>query len=104
VNTPITRLFVLVLGLFAALVFASSWWTVFGAEGLRENPNNRRILFEEELIKRGIIRAADGTVLARNRALGQERYGRRYPEGQLFAHHVGVTSLDRWRPGLDEFF
>src|SRR5215216_280132 len=103
-NTPIRRLFVLVLLLFSALVFASSWWSVFGAEGLRDNPNNRRLLFEEQRIKRGIIRADDGTVLAANRRLSQDRWGRRYPTGELFAHPVGFTSLDRGRTGLEEFY
>jgi peptidoglycan glycosyltransferase len=104
VNAPIRRLFVLVLVLFGALVFASSWWSVFGAEGLNDNPNNRRLLFEEQRIKRGIIRAADGTVLAANRALSQDRWGRRYPTGELFAHPVGFTSLDRGRIGLEDFY
>jgi peptidoglycan glycosyltransferase len=104
VNTPITRLFGLVLVLFGALVFASSWWTVFGAEGLRDNPNNRRILFEEQRIKRGIIRAADGQVLAANRALPGDRYERRYPAGELFSHPIGFTSLDRGRIGLEEYY
>jgi peptidoglycan glycosyltransferase len=104
VNAPIVRLFGLVLVLFGALVFASSWWTVFGAEGLRDNPSNRRILFEEQRIKRGIIRAADGEVLAANRALSGERYERRYPAGELFSHPVGFTSLDRGRTGLEDFY
>jgi peptidoglycan glycosyltransferase len=104
VNTPIVRLFALVLVLFGALVFASSWWTVFGAEGLRDNPANRRILFEEQRIKRGIIRAADGRVLAANRALSGDRYERRYPAGELFSHPVGFTSLDRGRIGLEEYY
>jgi peptidoglycan glycosyltransferase len=103
-NTPIRRLFVLVLLLFGSLVFASSWWSVFGAEGLTDNPNNRRILFEEQRIKRGIIRAADGTVLAANRKLPQDRYERRYPTGELFAHPVGFTSLDRGRTGLEDYY
>jgi peptidoglycan glycosyltransferase len=103
-NTPIRRLFVLVLLLFGSLVFASSWWSVFGAESLRDNPNNRRILFEEQRIKRGIIRAADGTVLAANRKLPQDRYERRYPTGELFAHPVGFTSLDRGRTGLEDYY
>ncbi len=103
-NAPIIRLFGLVLILFGALVFASSWWTVFGAEGLRDNPANRRILFEEQMIKRGIIRAADGQVLAANRALPGNRYERRYPTGELFAHPVGFTSLDRGRIGLEEYY
>jgi penicillin-binding protein A len=104
VNAPIRRLFMLVLLLFAALIFASSWWTVFGAQGLRENPNNRRILFEEQRIKRGIIRAQDGTVLAANRALSGDRFGRRYPTDELFAHPVGFTSLDRGRIGLEDYY
>jgi peptidoglycan glycosyltransferase len=104
VNAPIRRLFVLVLLLFGALIFASSWWTVFGAQGLRDNPNNRRILFEEQRIKRGIIRAQDGTVLAANRKLPGDTYGRRYPTGALFAHPVGFTSLDRGRIGLEDYY
>jgi penicillin-binding protein A len=104
VNTPIIRLFGLVLVLFGALVFASSWWTVFGSEGLRDNPNNRRILFEEQRIKRGIIRAADGQVLAANRSLPGDRYERRYPTGDLFSHPIGFTSLDRGRIGIEEYY
>jgi penicillin-binding protein A len=103
-NTPVVRLFALVVVLFGVLVAFTSRWTVFEAEALRDNPNNRRVLFEEQRIKRGIIRAQDGTVLAGNRALGQERYGRRYPQGELFAHPVGFTSLDRGRTGLEDYY
>jgi peptidoglycan glycosyltransferase len=104
VNAPIRRLFLLVLLLFGTLIFASSWWTVFGAQGLRDNPNNRRILFEEQRIKRGIIRAQDGTVLAANRKLPGDTFGRRYPTGELFAQPVGFTSLDRGRIGLEDYY
>jgi peptidoglycan glycosyltransferase len=103
-NAPIVRLFALVIVLFGLLVAFTSRWTVFEANALRENPNNRRILFEEQRIKRGIIRAQDGTVLAANRTLGKDRYGRRYPTGQLFAQPVGFTSLDRGRIGLEDFY
>jgi penicillin-binding protein A len=104
VNAPIIRLFGLVLILFAVLVGFTSRWTVFEAEALRENPNNRRVLFEEQRIKRGIIRASDGRVLAANRALSGDRYARRYPTGELFAHPIGFTSLDRGRIGLEEYY
>jgi peptidoglycan glycosyltransferase len=103
-NAPIVRLFALVVVLFGLLVAFTSRWTVFEADALRTNPNNRRILFEEERIKRGIIRAEDGTVLAANRTLGKDRYGRRYPTGDLFAHPVGFTSLDRGRIGLEDYY
>jgi penicillin-binding protein A len=104
VNTPIIRLFGLVLILFAVLVAFTSRWTVFEAEALRENPNNRRVLFEEQRIKRGIMRAADGQVVAANRPLSGDRFERRYPTGGLFAHPVGFTSLDRGRIGLEEYY
>jgi penicillin-binding protein A len=104
VNQPVVRLFALVVVLFGVLVAFTSRWTVFEAEALRENPNNRRVLFEEQLIKRGIIRAADGTLLAGNRALSGERFARRYPTGELFAQPVGFTSLDRGRIGLEEYY
>jgi peptidoglycan glycosyltransferase len=103
-NPPIVRLFVLVIVLFGVLVAFTSRWSVFEAQALRDNPNNRRLLFEEQRIKRGIIRADDGTVLAANRALSQDRWARRYPTGELFAHPVGFTSLDRGRIGLEDYY
>ncbi len=103
-NVSITRLFVVLLLMFGILVGFTSWWTVFGAEKLRANPENRRILLAEQLIKRGVIRADNGEVLAGSRPLPQERFGRRYPTGPLFAHAVGCTSLDRGRSGLEDFY
>jgi peptidoglycan glycosyltransferase len=104
VNKSIGRLFALVLLLFALLVGFTSRWTVFEAEALRENDNNRRELLAEELIKRGVIRADNGQVLAGSRALPQKRFGRRYPTGPLFAHAVGCTSIDRGRSGLEDYY
>jgi penicillin-binding protein A len=104
VNTQVTRLFALILVLFAVLVGFTSRWTVFEAEALRDNPNNRRELLAEQLIKRGVIRADNGQVLAGSRALPEERFGRRYPTGPLFAHAIGCTSLDRGRSGLEDYY
>jgi penicillin-binding protein A len=104
VNAPVIRLFALVIVLFGLLVAFTSRWTVFEAEALRENPNNRRLLFQEQLIKRGIIRTADGDVIAGNRSLPGERFERRYPAGELFAHPLGFTSLERGRTGIEDFY
>ena len=41
-NTPIVRLYVFVLLLFAVLVYFTSKWAVFDAEELEEQPENRR--------------------------------------------------------------
>ena len=103
-NQSVGRLFVLVLILFAVLVGFTSRWTIFDAQALRDNPNNRRELLAQQLIKRGVIKADNGELLARNKALSQKRFGRVYPTGSLFAHAVGCTSLDRGNAGLEDYY
>ena len=61
VNAPIARLFVVVLLLFAALVAKTSYNAVFGAEDLQANTRNQREVLAQQKIRRGTIRAADGT-------------------------------------------
>jgi peptidoglycan glycosyltransferase len=103
-NAPVVRVFGLVIVLFAVLVGFTSRWTVFEAEALRDNPENRRVLFEEERVKRGVIRASDGSVLAGSRPIGAERFERRYPAGDLFAHPVGYFSIERGRSGIEAYY
>ncbi len=104
-NRQITHLFGLVLLLFGLLVLFTSRWTVFEAKGLTENSANRRPLLEQQRIPRGLVRASDGTVLARSRPEGRgesRRYVRRYPQGDLFAHAVGYSFVDRGDAGLEQ--
>ena len=75
VSAPITRLFLLVVGLFGLLVAFTSRWTVFEADSLRDHPANRRTLLEQARIDRGTIKARDGTVLARSTPSGDGRSG-----------------------------
>jgi peptidoglycan glycosyltransferase len=103
-NAPVVRVFGLVIVLFAVLVGFTSRWTVFEAEALRDNPENRRVLFEEERVKRGVIRASDGSVLAGSRPIDAERFERRYPAGDLFAHPVGYFSIERGRSGIEAYY
>ena len=103
-NRPVLRLYGLVVLLFGVLVVFTSRWTVFEAEALRDNELNRRELLQEQKIRRGTIRSADGKVLARAVPQQGDTFGRRYPTGELFAHPVGFTSLDRGRTGLEDFY
>ncbi|HVE68904.1 MAG TPA: penicillin-binding protein 2 [Solirubrobacteraceae bacterium] len=98
---PIYRLYILVVGLFGVLIFATSWWTVFGAEPLRDNPANRRPLLEQARIKRGLIKASDGTVLARSVQRPDGTYTRRYPQGELLSHVIGYSFLRFGQVGLE---
>ena len=102
-NAPIFRLFALFVVMFAVLVGFSSRWAVFGAQRLRENPHNSRVVLEEQRIKRGVIRAADGTVLAGSTALSGGRYTRRYPTGRAVrAARSASTTSNFGRTGLEK--
>jgi penicillin-binding protein A len=102
-NKPITRLYIVVLALFAILVGGTSWNTVFRADALKSNPKNRRELLEQQRIRRGVIRAADGSLLARSVRRGDGTYSRTYPDDSLFAHAVGYSFTRYGRAGLEQY-
>ena len=106
-NAKIHNVFWLVLLLFAALVCATSWWTIddLGAQGLKDNPHNRRQLLEQMKHPRGLIVAADGTRLATNKRAGRgetKRYYRTYPQEGLFSHEVGYYFVSKGSAGLEK--
>jgi penicillin-binding protein A len=105
-NVQIRQLYGLFALLFAVLVGFTAYWSVVDAEGLEDNPDNRRALIEEQTIPRGIIYARDGrTVLARNRAVrrgGTRIFVRRYPTGDLFAHPIGYSFFRNGQISLEE--
>jgi penicillin-binding protein A len=100
-NRPVLRLYALVTVLFGVLVVFTSRWTVFEAEALRDNELNRRELLQEQKIRRGTIRSADGKVLARAVSQEGDTFGRRYPTRDLFAHAVGYAFTTIGRAGLE---
>jgi peptidoglycan glycosyltransferase len=91
VNAPISRLFVVVVLLFALLIVWTSRWTVFDAKSLNNDVLNRRTLIDELKIKRGQIIADDGTVLARSVPAVGGTYKRVYPTNNLFSQAVGYA-------------
>jgi peptidoglycan glycosyltransferase len=104
VNARITNLFGLVVVLFAALVGFTSYWSVFHAGALEANRANKRPLLEQQRIRRGLILARDGTVLARNTSTGSGAnrfYSRFYPDGSLFPHVVGYNFVSRGSSALE---
>jgi len=112
VNPQITRLFTVIVVLFGLLVVFTSRWTVFQADSL-ENQEidgqrvNQRPLLEQQRVPRGIIRAEDGTRLATNKKTGSGQtrvYGRRYPQGSVFAHTVGYSFIQAGDAGLERYY
>jgi peptidoglycan glycosyltransferase len=103
-NTPILRIFGLVVVLFALLLVWTTRWTVIDAQKLQNNPLNVRTLIDQLKIKRGRILADDGTVLAKSLPAGGGTWRRFYPTGQLFAQVVGYsTAAAGDRAGLEQF-
>jgi peptidoglycan glycosyltransferase len=105
VNRAIIRVFGLVLALYAVLLGFTSYWSIFDAEGLRENVANRRPLLEQQRIRRGTIRTSDGEVIAlsHGRGRGSRRvYTRSYPGGELYGNPVGYSYIDRGQVGLEK--
>jgi peptidoglycan glycosyltransferase len=104
VNLRIRHLFALLLVLFGLLIAFTSYWSVLDAQDLEANTANKRGLLEEQRLRRGLIFARDGTVLARNRVVGRgdsRFYRRTYPVDGLFAHAVGYNFVERGRSGIE---
>jgi penicillin-binding protein A len=104
VNTPIVRLYGLMLLLFAALVGFTSYWAVFDSDNLKDNPQNRRPLIAEQTVKRGTIKTADGVTIAESFPVGGGKnpvYVRQYPQGSLFGHPVGYSFIEVGRTGIE---
>jgi peptidoglycan glycosyltransferase len=103
VNRQIVRLFAVVLVLFAALVAFTSRWTVFEAEALQESRLNARDVLKELRVRRGALRAVDGTLLARSVPASADTYRREYTEAARDAAHViGYSFPQPGRAGLEQ--
>jgi penicillin-binding protein A len=104
-NRQVTKLAVASLILLSALIVATTYWQTWASATLAEKQDNAIQRVAQFRIKRGLIRAADGTILATNvrrKAGGQTLYFRRYPTGRLFAHLVGYSTQVRSRAGLEQ--
>jgi penicillin-binding protein A len=104
VNTPIVRVFALLLLLLGTLVYFTSKWAVFDAEALEENNQNRRPLIAEQQIPRGDITTADGELIAESLPQGggnRPVFVRTYPQGALYGHPVGYSFVEVGRTGIE---
>jgi penicillin-binding protein A len=105
VNRQITKLAVASLILLAALIVATTYWQTWASASLAEKQDNAIQRVAQFRIKRGVIRAADGTLLATNvrkKVSGQTLYFRRYPTRGLFAQLIGYSTQVRSRAGLEQ--
>ena len=104
-NAPILRIYTLFLLMFAVLVYFTSKWAVFDAEGLEDRNENRRPLIAEQQIERGKIESSDGELIAKSVPEGEGRrpiYTREYPAGNLFGNPVGYSFVEVGRTGVEQ--
>ncbi len=95
-----TAVVVLILALLANITYIQ----VVKSAAYRNDPHNRRILYEEVSRQRGQITAAGGVVLARSdRSDDSYRYQRIYPtQSAAFADLTGYYSLNYGATGMEE--
>jgi peptidoglycan glycosyltransferase len=104
VNSPSVRLYGFILLLLAALVGFTSYWSVFDSNTLQDETANRRPLIEEQTVKRGFIKTADGVTIAESQPEGggnQTVYVRHYPQGSLYANPVGYSFVQVGQTGIE---
>ncbi|MDQ3729590.1 MAG: penicillin-binding protein 2 [Actinomycetota bacterium] len=107
-NSQIVRLYAIILLLFTGLVVFTSRWSVLEADELEANPQNRRLLIQEQQIERGTITSSDGVLIAESTPVGgaggnpdQRVFVRNYPQGNLFANPVGYSFVEVDRTGIE---
>jgi peptidoglycan glycosyltransferase len=104
VNAPITKLYALILVLFAALVGFTSKWAVFDSNSLKDETANRRPLIEEQQVKRGFIKTSDGVTIAESHPEGggpHPVYVRDYPQGSPYGNPVGYSFVQSGQTGIE---
>ena len=103
-NRQITRLAVVALVLLSALVVATTYWQTWAVAGLEDRQDNAIQRVAQFTIRRGLIYAADGSLLSARRAVkkdGLTFYFRRYPAGDLAPQVTGYSTQSRSRAGLE---
>lgn len=103
-NTPIRRVAVLVLVLFALLFANGTYIMVFKQASLNADPLNRRARDEEFDQNRGPILAGTTPIAFSQPSNDRFDYQRVYPEGKLYAPVTGFFSYEYANTGLENAY
>jgi len=100
-NKAISRIFIVGVILFVALIVNLTWIMAGRAQWFADRPENKRGIAKEMKIKRGEILAYDGSTIAGSvRRSGY--YYRDYPQGTVAPQLVGYDSVRYGRNGIEE--
>jgi peptidoglycan glycosyltransferase len=103
-NRQISRLALVALLLLASLIVATTYWQSWAAPGLAARQDNQIQRVAQFRIKRGLILASNGQVLAENvrrKVGGETLYFRKYPTHGLASQTVGYSTQGRSRSGIE---
>lgn len=94
-NKEIRRMAYVMLALLFGVILYFTWFTLLGSRSVINNPNNSLLGKLAEKIERGNIYSADGNILAQNTRDGNGKTVRYYPYGNVFAHVVGTSQINK---------
>ena len=99
-NKAISRVFIIGVVLFVALIANLTWIMAVRANWFADRPQNKLALAKEMKIKRGAILGFDGSTIAGSvRRSGY--YYRDYPQGTLAPQLIGYDTLRYGRTGVE---
>lgn len=99
--TPLRRVGVLVLAMFAALFVSASVIQVVASEDIADDSRNVRTLFESFSAERGQILVGGIPVAKSIPVDSQFRFLRTYPFGDIYAPVVGYYTLNQGNQGIE---
>ncbi len=106
-NTQIRRISVVALVLLAALIVATTYWQTWAKADLAARKDNSVSIIQRLTVDRGKILAADGTVLANNRAThkhGLTIFTRHYPQNDLASQVTGYSTNAGTTTGIEQAY
>jgi peptidoglycan glycosyltransferase len=105
VNRQIRRLSIGIMVCYVILFAQLNNLQIWGAERLKDNPDNNREIVNSFSRPRGTISTSDGVVVARSVPVDTElEYQREYPEGDLYAQVSGFFSFHYGASGVEESY
>ena len=102
-NKRIIISLIIFLAAFFGIIFYLTYFQLFLANDIKNNPYNRRNRVDEENVIRGTIYDRNGVILAATKVKGEEKE-RMYPFGKRYSHVIGYTSKKYGKQGLESTF
>ena len=103
-NKRIIVVLVFISVLFLALIGYLTYWTLFNAQAVAENPYNLRNVADENAVLRGNIYDRNGVVLASSKINSDGTQTRNYPFGALYSGVIGYNSPIYGKSGLEKSY